>query len=219
MVAHEIAPARRQQPWLFWHQDIYSLAIGAEASRRLPAPLAALARRNETGQGDHIDLAMLDVQSAFLANQAMNWLVSGNAPKRGRNRHPNIQPQDVFGTRDGHMVLVVGNDGQFAKTCEVLGRPQWVKDDRFAKNAGRVRNRAQQVAVKPLVAALGGEVFLNRPSGQVHEAADQRFDVFARTQRAECLVATRARLEIVDGAGLAVSCLFLIPGVGPVGGQ
>ena len=76
--------------------------------------LAALARRDETGQGDYIDLAMLDVQSAFLANQAMNWLVSGNAPKRGGNRHPNIQPQDVFPCADGFVALAVGNDGQFA---------------------------------------------------------------------------------------------------------
>src|SRR6266436_4725785 len=82
--------------------------------------LAALARRNETGQGDYIDLAMLDVQAAFLANQAMNWLVSGRTPKRGGNRHPNIQPQDVFPCRDGHLVLAVGNDGQFAKLCEAI---------------------------------------------------------------------------------------------------
>src|SRR5882672_5457663 len=105
--------------------------------------LAALARRNETGRGDYIDIAMLDVGTACLANQAMNYLVSGKVPQRTGNAHPNIQPQDVFATRDGHMVLVVGNDGQFGKACEVLGHPQWAKDDRFAKNAGRVRNRVQ----------------------------------------------------------------------------
>jgi crotonobetainyl-CoA:carnitine CoA-transferase CaiB-like acyl-CoA transferase len=104
--------------------------------------LAALARRNETGRGDYIDIGMLDVGVSFLANQAMNYLVSGKAPRRTGNAHPNIQPQDVFASRDGYMVLVVGNDGQFAKCCEVLGRPEWATDERFAKNAGRVRNRA-----------------------------------------------------------------------------
>ena len=102
--------------------------------------LAALARRNETGQGDYIDLAMLDVQAAFLANQAMNWLVSGNAPKRGGNRHPNIQPQDVFPCADGFVALAVGNDGQFGRLAEILGHPEWAKDERFATNPARVRN-------------------------------------------------------------------------------
>jgi crotonobetainyl-CoA:carnitine CoA-transferase CaiB-like acyl-CoA transferase len=77
--------------------------------------LAALARRNETGQGDYIDLAMLDVQAAFLANQAMNWLVSGNTPKRGGNRHPNIQPQDVFPCADGFVALAPLLRAEFAK--------------------------------------------------------------------------------------------------------
>ena len=102
--------------------------------------LAALARRNETGQGEYIDLAMLDVQAAFLANQAMNWLVSGNAPKRGGNRHPNIQPQDVFPCADGFFALAVGNDGQFGRLAEILGHPEWTKDERFATNPARVRN-------------------------------------------------------------------------------
>jgi crotonobetainyl-CoA:carnitine CoA-transferase CaiB-like acyl-CoA transferase len=102
--------------------------------------LAALARRNETGEGDYIDLAMLDVQSAFLANQAMNWLVSGHAPKRGGNRHPNIQPQDVFPCADGFVALAVGNDGQFAKLAGILGHAEWARDERFATNPARVRN-------------------------------------------------------------------------------
>jgi crotonobetainyl-CoA:carnitine CoA-transferase CaiB-like acyl-CoA transferase len=113
--------------------------------------LAALARRNETGRGDYIDIGMLDVGVACLANQAMNYLVSGKVPRRTGNAHPNIQPQDVFASRDGHMVLVVGNDGQFAKCCEVFGRPEWASDDRFAKNAGRVRNLA---VLRPLIAEI-----------------------------------------------------------------
>jgi len=102
--------------------------------------LAALARRNETGEGDYIDLAMLDVQSAFLANQAMNWLASGNVPRRGGNRHPNIQPQDVFPCADGFVALAVGNDGQFAKLADILGHAEWARDERFATNPSRVRN-------------------------------------------------------------------------------
>jgi crotonobetainyl-CoA:carnitine CoA-transferase CaiB-like acyl-CoA transferase len=104
--------------------------------------LAALARRAETGEGDHIDLAMLDVQAAFLSNQAMNWLVSDNAPKRNGNRHPNIQPQDIFPCADGQIVLAVGNDGQFEKLAQLLGHPDWARDERFSTNPARVRNHS-----------------------------------------------------------------------------
>ena len=113
------------------------------------AVLAAVARRAETGLGETIDLAMLDVGAAFLANQATNWLLSGRAPRRGGNRHPNIQPQDVFPCADGQLVLAVGNDGQFRKLCEALGRPGWAEDERFATNAARVRNNP---ALTPLLA-------------------------------------------------------------------
>ena len=102
------------------------------------AILAALVRRGETGHGETIDLAMLDVAAAFLSNQAMNHLVSGKIPKRGGNRHPNIQPQDVFACADGFFVLAVGNDGQFAKLCEVLGKTEWAADPRFGTNPARV---------------------------------------------------------------------------------
>ena len=111
------------------------------------AILAALTRRNETGHGETIDLAMLDVAAAFLSNQAMNHLVSGRVPGRGGNRHPNIQPQDVFRCADGHFVLAVGNDGQFAKLCTVLGRPEWAVDARFAANAERVRHGDELTAL------------------------------------------------------------------------
>ncbi|WP_137176790.1 CaiB/BaiF CoA-transferase family protein [Roseomonas sp. AR75] len=104
------------------------------------AILAAIANREKTGQGETIDLAMLDVQAGFLANQAMNWLVGGKVPHRAGNRHPNIQPQDVFPAKDGHIVLAVGNDGQFVKLCQAIGRPDWASDPRFARNADRVRN-------------------------------------------------------------------------------
>jgi crotonobetainyl-CoA:carnitine CoA-transferase CaiB-like acyl-CoA transferase len=115
------------------------------------AVLAALARREVSGAGEYIDIGMLDVQVATLANQAMNFLVSGKAPRRTGNAHPNIQPQDVFACRDGQIALAVGNDGQFAKLCEVLGQPALAQDERFAKNASRVRNLA---VLHPLVAGL-----------------------------------------------------------------
>jgi crotonobetainyl-CoA:carnitine CoA-transferase CaiB-like acyl-CoA transferase len=102
--------------------------------------LAALANRGQTGEGEYIDLAMLDVQVAFLANQAMNYLVSGKPPARNGNKHPNIQPQDVFRCRDGYLVLAVGNDGQFRKFAEVIGHAELADDERFATNAQRVRN-------------------------------------------------------------------------------
>ena len=114
------------------------------------AMLAALARREVSGKGEYIDIGMLDVQVAFLANQAMNHLVSGNVPRRAGNAHPNIQPQDVFPCRDGNLVIVVGNDGQFAKFCQVLGRSELVRDERFATNPARVRN---QSILNPVVLA------------------------------------------------------------------
>ncbi len=113
------------------------------------AILAAIAKRERTGEGETIDLAMLDVQSAFLANQAMNWMIGNKVPHRAGNRHPNIQPQDVFPAKDGYIVLAVGNDGQFVKLCEAIGQPEWAQDPRFIKNADRVRNES---ALTPLLA-------------------------------------------------------------------
>ena len=106
------------------------------------AILAVLLHREKTGQGQHIDLALLDVQVACLANQAMNYLVSGKAPRRMGNGHPNIVPYQDFPTADGDMILAIGNDGQFARFCEIAGHGEWATDERFATNAGRVRHRA-----------------------------------------------------------------------------
>ncbi|MEQ9815048.1 MAG: CaiB/BaiF CoA-transferase family protein [Azospirillaceae bacterium] len=105
--------------------------------------LAALSRRAETGRGDHIDLAMLDVSVAMLANQAQNYLVSGRVPERRGNRHPNIQPQNVYPVADGHIVLAVGNDEQFRRFAETIGRPELGEDRRFASNPLRVENLAE----------------------------------------------------------------------------
>lgn len=115
--------------------------------------LAALARRNETGEGEYIDLAMLDVMVATIANQGMNYLVSGKTPQRMGNKHPNIQPQDVFQCTDGQMVLAVGNDGQFASFCQAMNRPDLASDPRFTTNSSRVVNLAALMEI--LVQEIG----------------------------------------------------------------
>jgi crotonobetainyl-CoA:carnitine CoA-transferase CaiB-like acyl-CoA transferase len=103
--------------------------------------LAALNHRHLTGQGQHIDLALLDVQVTSLANQNMNYLTTGHAPVRMGNAHPNIVPYQDFPTADGNMILAVGNEGQFSALCRVLGHPEWAQDERFSTNAMRVKHR------------------------------------------------------------------------------
>lgn len=109
------------------------------------AILAALAHRDQSGEGQHIDMALLDVQVACLANQAMNYLTTGTPPKRLGNAHPNIVPYQDFPTADGDFILTVGNDGQFRKFAEVAGQPQWADDPRFATNKQRVAHRAELI--------------------------------------------------------------------------
>jgi crotonobetainyl-CoA:carnitine CoA-transferase CaiB-like acyl-CoA transferase len=109
--------------------------------------LAALRRRDQTGEGAHLDMALLDVQTSVLANQAMNYLASGKAPRRMGNAHPNIVPYQVFPVSDGHVIVAVGNDGQFGRFLTVLGRPDLAGDERFRTNAGRVRYRTDLVPV------------------------------------------------------------------------
>jgi crotonobetainyl-CoA:carnitine CoA-transferase CaiB-like acyl-CoA transferase len=109
--------------------------------------MGALAHRDRTGEGQQVDLALLDVQVAVLANQAMNCLVGGKAPQRLGNAHPNIVPYQAFATRDGYIILAVGNDGQFAKFCTVAGRPDLAKDERYATNPARVASRKELVAL------------------------------------------------------------------------
>ena len=106
------------------------------------AILAALAHRQHGGGGQHIDMALLDVQVACLANQAMNYLTTGVPPKRLGNAHPNIVPYQDFPTADGDFILTVGNDNQFRKFAEVAGCGGWAQDSRFATNKERVANRA-----------------------------------------------------------------------------
>jgi crotonobetainyl-CoA:carnitine CoA-transferase CaiB-like acyl-CoA transferase len=103
--------------------------------------MAAIEQRHRTGKGQHIDMSLLDCATALLANQNMNHLISGQSPTRMGNAHPNICPYDVFKTADGHIILAVGNDGQFKRCCEVLGLGTLAQDERFLTNQLRVKNR------------------------------------------------------------------------------
>lgn len=107
--------------------------------------LAALNQREQSGIGQHIDVALLDVQVACLANQAMNYLATGVAPKRLGNAHPNIVPYQDFPSADGDFILAVGNDGQFRKFCEVAGLPALADDPRFSTNRARVAHRGELI--------------------------------------------------------------------------
>jgi crotonobetainyl-CoA:carnitine CoA-transferase CaiB-like acyl-CoA transferase len=114
------------------------------------AVLAALNERNASGKGQYIDLSLLDTQVAWLANQNMNYLVSGVPPRRQGTAHPNIVPYQAFETADGYLMLAVGNDGQFARFCEAVGEPALAADERYATNRARVAHRRELV---PRVAA------------------------------------------------------------------
>jgi crotonobetainyl-CoA:carnitine CoA-transferase CaiB-like acyl-CoA transferase len=109
--------------------------------------LAALAHRDRTGEGQYIDMALLDVQVATLANMNMNYLTSGAVPKRQGNAHVNIVPYQVFAARDGELIVAVGNDSQFAKLCELMEIPGIAADKRYAANANRVRNRGELIGL------------------------------------------------------------------------
>ena len=146
---------------------------------------AALAQRERTGRGQQIDMALLDCMTGVLANQALNFLVSGKAPRRLGNAHPNIAPYQVFPTADGHLIVAVGNDRQFAKFCDVLGRADLAADERYSTNAGRVQHRD---SLTPELAAetakLERDVLLAKleaagvPGGPINTVAD----VFADPQ-------------------------------------
>ena len=114
------------------------------------AILAALRHRDASGEGQIIDMALLDTQVAMLANLGANYLVTGQAPRRAGNAHQNLVPYQVFEVADGHLILAVGNDTQFARFCAVAGLPELAADARFARNADRVRNRDTLV---PLLSA------------------------------------------------------------------
>jgi formyl-CoA transferase len=121
------------------------------------AILAALLEREKSGRGQRIDMALLDVQVAMLANLSSSYFVSGEAPRRMGNAHQNIVPYHVFHAADEFLIVAVGNDGQFARFCEIVGAPEWVADERFATNPQRVRHR-------DLLVGLIGERLRTRPA-------------------------------------------------------
>jgi crotonobetainyl-CoA:carnitine CoA-transferase CaiB-like acyl-CoA transferase len=116
--------------------------------------LAALQRRHSTGEGGWVDMALLDTQMGVLANQGMNFLATGISPHRLGNLHPSIVPYQLFATRDSHIIIAAGNDGQFRRLCGVLALPELAQDARFATNPGRVAHRA--VLIPLLAAAIAG---------------------------------------------------------------
>src|SRR6201995_1546096 len=105
--------------------------------------LAGIIQRDRTGRGCLVDTSLLDSQVGVLANQALNYLVSGKVPERIGNAHPNIVPYQVFPVADGHVIVAVGNDGQFVKFCGVIGEPALAKDPAYLTNADRLGRRAE----------------------------------------------------------------------------
>jgi glutaryl-CoA transferase len=147
--------------------------------------LAALARREKTGRGGLVDTSLLDSQVGVLANQALNYLASGEPPQRIGNAHPNVVPYQVFPAADGHVIIAVGNDRQFAKLCALLGEPSLPENPDYRSNADRLANRPALIArLAPLTARFARADLLDRlesvqvPSGPIN-MLDQ---VFANPQ-------------------------------------
>ncbi|WP_234193594.1 CaiB/BaiF CoA transferase family protein [Pseudacidovorax sp. NFM-22] len=127
---------------------LIDLFTGCYASTAI---LAALRAREASGEGQHIDMALLDVSMAILANQATAFLNTGKPPQRQGNTHPSLAPYQDIATRDGSMLLAIGNNGQFARFCEAAGHAEWAADERFASNTLRVKHRAELIALMEAV--------------------------------------------------------------------
>jgi formyl-CoA transferase len=158
------------------------------------AILAALAHREKSGVGQHIDMALFDTMLGMLANMNMNYLTSGVAPGRAGNAHPNIVPYQVFEAADGHIVIAVGNDAQFARFCQLGGRPELAQNARYTRNADRVRHRADLIAaLEPMVRAHSKAFWVESleaagvPCGPINDLAQAFSDpqVAARDLRIE----------------------------------
>ncbi|WP_299732045.1 CoA transferase [uncultured Tateyamaria sp.] len=141
--------------------------------------LAALRHRDATGEGQHIDLALVDAQMAWLINEGCNFLTSGQVPERRGNAHPNIVPYDAFATNDGHILVAVGNDSQFARFCDAIGAPELGRDARFVTNLGRIEHREALIpALRPRLAAMSKAEVLDKlqavkvPCGPIHDLAE-----------------------------------------------
>jgi formyl-CoA transferase len=129
--------------------------------------LAALRHRDATGEGQHIDLALVDTTMSWLVNQGLNYLTSGIAPMRAGNAHPNIVPYQVFATSDGYVIVAVGNDSQYARFCDYLGQPDWATDPRFVTNTARLAHRDTLV---PMIA----EALMGRTMQDVIDGLEAR---------------------------------------------
>ena len=154
--------------------------------------LAAIAHRERTGEGQHIDCALFDCQTAMLANQASNWLIGGINPERMGNAHPNVVPYRAYQLADGHAIIACGNDSQFARLMARLGRPELAEDDRFKTAPARVIHREQLEEIldgivigwqrDQLIAALEEE---GVPCGPINEVQDVFSDPHARARGVE----------------------------------
>lgn len=134
---------------------VVDVFTGLYASNAILAALNARDNaRTGTGEGQYIDMALLDVGMAVLANQAAGYLATGQAPGRAGNIHPSLAPYQDFATSDGNVLLAIGNDGQFARFCAAIGQPGWAQDARFATNTARVQHRAELLAL--MVPAMRG---------------------------------------------------------------
>ncbi|MEM9472518.1 MAG: CaiB/BaiF CoA-transferase family protein, partial [Pseudomonadota bacterium] len=164
---------------------------------------SALLVREQTGKGQHIDMALLDAMSAVLANQALNYLVSGTSPKRMGNAHPNIVPYQVFPSSDGHLIIATGSQPQWAKMCQVLGLDDLIDDARFRTNQDRVRNRdelAELISAKTalrtrddMLAEFDAKFI---PAGPINSVED----TFTDPQ----IVHRGLRVDVPDGDGVMV---------------
>jgi crotonobetainyl-CoA:carnitine CoA-transferase CaiB-like acyl-CoA transferase len=191
------------------------------------AVLAALTHRDRTGDGQHIDMALLDTQVAMLANVAGNYLNSGQRPRRWGNAHPNIVPYQTFACADGHLIVAAGNDGQYRKFVEAGGRPELARDERFATNPLRVLHRDVLVPLlADMVAAHGRDEWIARleaagvPCGPIN-GVDEVFDdpqVRARGMQVELPHPTAGTVKLVRSpvkmSGLAATSALPPPLLG-----
>ncbi|WP_147114827.1 CaiB/BaiF CoA-transferase family protein [Tateyamaria sp. syn59] len=141
--------------------------------------LAALRHRDQTGEGQHIDLSLVDAQMAWLINEGCNYLVSGNVPERRGNAHPNIVPYDAFPTSDGHVLVAVGNDSQFVRFCDAIGAPELGADPRYTTNLKRIENRVTLTqSLTPILSRMTKDELLAKmhavkvPGGPIHDVAE-----------------------------------------------
>ncbi len=170
------------------------------------AVCAAIAHRAVSGKGQYIDMALLDTQVAFLSNQGMNYLATGEAPARLGNTHPNIVPYQTFRTSDGAIILACGNDNLFRKFCEVAGRGELATDPRYATNGKRVENRADLTAVldgvfagrttKEWVVLLEGAGVPNGPINDLKQVFEEP-QVVARGMRVDVPHPTAGKVPMV----------------------